>query len=390
MLLRVLAYFVPFAINFLSGGFFFITSYRFARAECSGMVVGSALTVWGIAYCLVTMIVGKMARTANALKFILAGGVMLMITALGFIIFNGLYTQFLWLACAGMGAAMFCTPFQLLAKSIESGGKDPGTVTAASFYTMTWSIGVASGPLAFARLSETTGFIITFILALAITLSVIAIAVMCSPVDKKSAENTVVTKPARNFSEKDYDKLAILGWIVGGLGTLTVCQIRSLWSKHGDFLNISKDHIAYILALVSYSQAITALLLCRSKSWMWRKLPALLMTVPAVVSLLLFAFSKDVYLFYLAAAVYGVYSGSLYFYLVYHALSHPTRSRFFVAGNEVIVGVVNLMAAILGGTIVDISGFTGSPFIFAMIMALIAFTAQIIILKSVRELEEQA
>jgi len=123
---------------------------------------------------------------------------------------------------------------------------------------------------------------------------------------------------------------------------------------------------------------------------MWRKLPALLMTVPAVVSLLLFAFSKDVYLFYLAAAVYGVYSGSLYFYLVYHALSHPTRSRFFVAGNEVIVGVVNLMAAILGGTIVDISGFTGSPFIFAMIMALIAFTAQIIILKSVRELEEQA
>ena len=117
MLLRVLAYFVPFAINFLSGGFFFITSYRFARAECSGMVVGSALTVWGIAYCLVTMIVGKMARTANALKFILAGGVMLMITALGFIIFNGLYTQFLWLACAGMGAAMFCTPFQLLAIS---------------------------------------------------------------------------------------------------------------------------------------------------------------------------------------------------------------------------------------------------------------------------------
>ncbi|MBO7329518.1 MAG: hypothetical protein J6W00_12200 [Lentisphaeria bacterium] len=385
MLLRILAYFVPFAINFLSGGFFFITSYRFAQESCPGIVIGSATAAWGIAYCAVTLVISKLVNVVNALKFILAGGVMLMVTALGFIIFNGLYTQFVWLVCAGIGAAMFCTPFQLLAKSIESGGKTPGTVKATAFYTLTWSSGLASGPLAFARLSVTNGFIITFILALAVTLSVIVIAQMLRRRKvEKSEEIADESQPLQIFSEKDYDKLAILGWIVGGLGTLTVCQIRSMWPKHGDFLNISKDHIAYILALVSYAQALTALLLCKSKSWMWRKLPALLMTVPAILSLLLFACGKSIAFFYPAAIIYGIYSGSFYFYLVYHSLSHPTRSRFFVAGNEIIVGVVNLVAPVVGGIIVDVSNFTGAAFIFALVMSLAAFVAQMIILKSIK------
>jgi predicted MFS family arabinose efflux permease len=389
MFLKILAYFVPFAINFLSGGFFFITSHRFAEASAPGIIIGSATAAWGIAYCAVTAIVGKLVNGANALKFILSGGVMLMITALGFIIFNGLYTQFVWLICAGVGAAMFCTPFQLLAKAIESGGETPGTVKATAFYTLTWSTGIATGPLAFARFSVRTGFIITFILALAVTVSVMIIARLlknkeknCNTVDCDTAAKE---KETEIFSEKDYNKLAILGWIVGGLGTITVCQIRSMWPKHGYFLAISKDHIAYILALVSYIQAFTALLLCRSETWMWRKVPALLMTLPAVLSLLLFAFATDLKIFYAAAVIYGIYSGTFYFYLVYHSLAHPTRSRFFVAGNEVIVGIVNLLAPVIGGMFVDITGFTGSPFIFALAMAAAAFTAQMVILNSIKQ-----
>ena len=90
MLLRILAYFVPFAINFLSGGFFFITSYRFAQASCPGIVIGSATAAWGIAYCAVTLIISKLVNVVNALKFILAGGVTLALTSAGFIVFDGL------------------------------------------------------------------------------------------------------------------------------------------------------------------------------------------------------------------------------------------------------------------------------------------------------------
>ena len=95
MLVRILAYFVPFAINFLNGGFFFITAQRFAAADCSAVVVASSVTAWGVAYCLVTMLVSRMVKNSNALALILTGGVILTLTSVGFLTVDGLYLQFL-------------------------------------------------------------------------------------------------------------------------------------------------------------------------------------------------------------------------------------------------------------------------------------------------------
>jgi MFS family permease len=239
MFLRILAYFVPFAINFLTGGFFFITSYRFAQANCPALIVGGAVAAWGIAYCLITMFVGKITRPGNALHLILAGGLMLTLTSVGFIVFfNMLYSQFIFLLMSGCGAALFCTPFQLLARNIESASprKTSGAVSAASFYTFTWSVGFASGPLAFARLAPRTGFFVTLALALAVTLSVICIAIILrkkTPTATEVIEDNSNSAKQPEFSEQTFNKLAILGWIGGSVCTLAVCQIRSMWSKLG-------------------------------------------------------------------------------------------------------------------------------------------------------------
>lgn len=389
MTVRILAYFVPFAINFLNGGFFFITSYRFAQAGCPRTVVSSSIAAWGIAYCLLTALVGRIVSGSNALRLILTGGVLLSLTSAGFLLFDGLYTQFFWMVLAGCGAACFCAPFQLLAKDIES-GNSRGTVSATAFYTFTWSTGLASGPLAFARFSPQCGFLITLALALAVTGSVIAISRLL-PGKKRETQSTpaeMAGGDTSGISEKGRTRLALLGWIVGGLGTITVCQIRALWPKVGSELQIGQHHIAYILALVSYSQAVTALFLCRSKNWMWRRIPALLMSLCGIISLLGFVMVSDVKWFYAVAALYGVYSGIFYFYLVYHSLSHPRRSGFFVAGNEIIVGVTSIAAPLAGGFLADCSGKTGTAFVFACGMTLLALIMQLIMLDPAKLVEE--
>jgi hypothetical protein len=216
-----------------------------------------------------------------------------------------------------------------------------------------------------------------------VTLSVVLIALLRP---RSGSANAETGKSVHEviFPEKTYDKLAILGWIVGGLGTVTVCQIRALWPKLGLELDIPQHHNAYILALVSYVQALVALLLCRSKSWMWKRLPALLMSLCGVATLLAFAFAAlvthHVAIFYIIAGCYGIYSGCFYFYLVYHSLAHPARSGFFVTGNEIIVGVTSIVAPLLGGFLADISGHTETAFIFAAVVALAAFIAQWIML----------
>ena len=392
LLLRILAYFIPFGINFLNGGFFFITAHRFAAENCSRVVVASAITAWGVAYCLTTALSGRLIKSSNALKFILTGGILLTLTSLGFIIFDGLYTQFLWLGLSGIGAALFCTPFQLFAKSVESGSrKSPGTVRATSFYTLTWSLGFASGPLAFARLNNRNGFLVTLILALLVTLSVVMIAVMTRKNRMENRTETIEQKEEKNllFPAKTYTRLAVLGWIVGGLGTITVSQIRTMWPKLGEELAISRDHIAYVLALVSYVQAFTALSLCKSRSWMWKRFPAILMSAAGIGGLMIFTFCGNLLLFYFGALLFGIYSGCLYFYLVYHSLAHPERSGFFVAGNEVIVGITSMLAPLAGGFLADIFQFTGTAFIFAAVITFIALLAQLTMLVPAKLAKEE-
>ena len=394
MLIKVLAYFIPLAINFLNGGFFFITSYRFAQAGCPGVVVGGALATWGVVYCAVSILIGRIARKSNILPLIFTGSLLLVVSAAGFMIFDGLYTQFLWLVVSGCGGASFCTPFQLLAKEIESGNGASGAVSATAFYTMTWSIGFATGPLAFAGLSVRQGFAVTLLLALAVNLSVTGIVLLTRDRRRDAGTAPAEALPQRTvpagtrFSTASFTKLALLGWLVGGMGSITICQVRSMWPKLGSELAVPQHHVAYILALVSYVQAVTALSLCRSREWMWRRIPAVLVALCGIAALLLFAFGKTIGSFYAAAAIYGVYSGCFFFHLVYHSLAHPERSAFFVSGNEVIVGVTSLLFPLLGGWLADRFGGAPAAFIFGAAVTLIALIGQLIILGTIPEEEK--
>ena len=387
-LIRFLTYLVPFTANALTGGFLFISTLRFAEAGCSGKVIGAATTVWAISYCLVTLPVGKFAKVSNALRFIICGGMLLIVSALGFILFADLYLQFLWLTTSGIGAALFCTPFQIFAKSVESRmRKNSGAAAASGIYTLTWSLGFTIGQLAFARFSIVTGYMISLGLAAAATASALAVAGLCKKMGDSGAEEQTGVQAGEQtnsegvlFSEKTFSRLAVMGWIIGGLGVITVCQFRVMIPKYGSFFDISRQHVAGMLSLATLSQGLTALLLHRSKNWMYRRLPAVLMALAGIVPLLALVFISSASMLYLAAAFYGIYSGMFYFSLVYHSLAHPTRNTFFVSGNEVIVGIISMIAPFFGGLLADITNFNGSPFIFAAVICVITLAAQLIIL----------
>jgi MFS family permease len=110
---------------------------------------------------------------------------------------------------------------------------------------------------------------------------------------------------------------------------------------------------------------------------MWKRLPALLICCSGVLAMMLFAFSGKVWCFYLAALAYGIYSGCMYFCLVYHSLAHPKKSTFFVAGNEIVVGITSMLSPLIGGVLADVFKFTGVAFIFAAVVIAAAFIVQL-------------
>ncbi len=375
---------MPFVINFLDGGFFFISAYRFAKAGCPALVCGSGVTCWGLVYCIVSMFLGKIVNTGNALKFIISGGTILSLSSAGFMVFDALFLQFLWLGLAGVGAALFCTPFQLFAKSLESNENHikPDTAKATAFYTASWSVGLASGPLVFARLPYKTGFLITLFLAVGVTLLLLLVSFLIKKnvSESKNAESEKSPQISPEYISVK-SRLAVLGWLIGVTGTFAVSIIRALWPKHADLMDVSRDHAAYVLALVSYSQAVTAILFCKSKRWMYSKSAAIWMGLVGILPLFGFAFCEGLAAFYLSAAAFGIYTGSIYFYLVFHSLDHPEKPQYFVAGNEVLVGLTCIIAPLAGGITVDCTGLSGSGFVLSAGVVLLTMLVQWVMLK---------
>jgi hypothetical protein len=157
--------------------------------------------------------------------------------------------------------------------------------------------------------------------------------------------------------EADYSRMpdyAWVGWLVAGVGTIAVSLVRTLIPYRANLLSIGKEEAGMILAVVSYAQAAMAFLLLRSRYWMYKPKPALLIGLSGALALMLFGFGNTTSAFFIGALLYGLYSGCIYFYLVFHSLAHPSKSAHYVAVNEMVVGIASVAGALAGGTITQI------------------------------------
>ena len=93
--MRILIYFFPIAINILIGGMFFISAYRFKLAEAPGWVIGATMAAWALIYSIVTLGLSKCLTIRNAPVILNIGCAILVASSVGFLVLDGLYTQFL-------------------------------------------------------------------------------------------------------------------------------------------------------------------------------------------------------------------------------------------------------------------------------------------------------
>ena len=148
-MLRVFIYLFPILINYVLGGVFFITAFRFSAAGSPEILITGTMAMWAIIYSLSSLLVGRIVHEKNAGRIITRAGFFLALVSLGFVIFPNLHLQYLWIALTGIGTAFYCTPFQVFMTSFEGKGSPSGIVYSTAMYTSSWSIGMASGPFIF-------------------------------------------------------------------------------------------------------------------------------------------------------------------------------------------------------------------------------------------------
>ncbi len=369
--MKFLIYLFPAMINFVTSGVFFYVTQRFVDAHASKLLTSLVVPMWALTYCVMNVIIGKVVNNKNAAGLIITGGGFIALSSLGFIFLGTkLYLLLAWTGLLGVGFGFYCSPFQVLCKEMEKGSSS-GVAMATGKYTAAWSFGFAAGAVVFGMLSD----VIAFGLCFAVGVFVAAGVAIITRKLKQSApaENAEIRELPQENMEK-FPDYAWIGWVVGGVVTFSVCQLRSMLQPHAAAigLNNAKTNIALALTMVSFMQGLTALLLVKSRVWMYKILPTTLFGISGIIAMLLFCRVHGLAGFLLAAAIYGIYSGCGYFIFVFYSLAHPVKAGRNAAINEILVSIASISGPMLGGVLVQKSGISWTPFAMAAACTLLA------------------
>jgi MFS family permease len=271
---------------------------------------------------------------------------------------------------------MFFSPFQMYMTRYIPDGK-AGIVRSTALYTGSWSLGFALGPVLFGLLTMKAAYLTCMGLALVMTLGFILLEMF----PQRPCTGSVNTLPQPGVDYSRFPDMVWLGYLVGGVGCVVIAFVRTMGPFRGvQVLNLSKEEMGLVIAAVSFMQSLTGYLLYFSREWMYRKLPGLLLNCCGMAALLCFAFGNNFVSFLTAALLCGIYSGSFFFFFVFHSLVHPTKSARYVAGNETIVGATGVVGPLLGGAFITPAS-SHWVFIVGAVFVFIALAGQQIMLR---------
>ena len=368
--MKFVIYLFPAMINFIASGVFFYVTQRFVDAGASKLLTSLVVPTWALVYCLVNLVVIRIVNSNNAAKLIINGGIIFAASSLGFIFLDSPAFLLVWTGLLGAGFGFYCGPFQLLCKNMERGSSS-GVAMATGKYTAAWSLGFASGAVVFGMLNYITAFSLSFVVGVAVAVGVYIIK---RKLEKVPTEVEAITVAPAVETENRFPDFAWVGWIVGSMVTFSMSQLRSMLQPHGAAIGLVnvRETMALTLMTVSLVQGIVGLLLCRSRVWMYKLFNITVFGLTGVISLAGFCFAGNLWQFLLTAVVCGIYSGCGYFIFVYYSLAHPTKAGRNASINEIAVSIASISAPMLGGLLVDNTGFSWIPFALAGTCVLIA------------------
>ncbi len=394
----------------------FVCAVRLAEMTGSSTATGGLFALWAGVYILSSLAAGQVTSRRNVGPILIAACLLTGALAGGYVRWPGLRAMYVLIAMQGVAAAFFFTPFQVFIKLVDEGQKK-SVARSSGLYVFSWSMGFALGPFIAGFLwkygwevSHLFNAAVAVVMAVGIFLlkhhaggpsgpavrpisdgaGVLPVADVSAPCPLPGLEHSPGTEqcgPAGHVSEGGRETpppgkaacplpdLAWMAWIFCGLGCMLATMIRSHFPVTGEFFSVSKPNQGLVLCLMSGTQAVVGFLLGWSRTWMYRPWPVVGFGLFGVVGLALFAEGEGVDLFWPAAVCFGVYAGSFYFYFVYHALIHPTRSARYVSINEAVAGVAGMAGPALGGVVADRFGLW-VPYLVGAGMVLVGCTVQ--------------
>jgi MFS family permease len=357
----------------------FVCMVRLADMKASALAVAAIMPVWAVVYMVSSLTAGRLVTPRNAAWILIACCIATVLLAAGFLLLPGVTAMYALMAFQGIATAFFFTPFQVFMKRVDQ-GRNKGVTHSTGLYTFSWSMGYALGPFIAGYLWQVAGWqachVFNAIAAAGIAIGVYLLKHHADVAPARPSDRANASSSAD--ASEDYTTMpdwAWMAWTFSGIGCAIASLIRSLFPSCGAEYAISKPDQGTVFFLLSATQAVTGLCLGRGRTWMYRPKPILAFGLLGLIGLGLFAAARTPGQFYAAAVCFGLYSGSFYFYFVFHSLVHPTRTARYISINETVVGLAAILGPFLGGALADRVNLS-APYLAAMAVLAMALPVQ--------------
>jgi MFS family permease len=357
---RALIYLFPALIDLVVATLQFVSSARAPKLGADAIGTGAVLMIWSLFYLSTCYLLGKRVTVENAPRLLQISCFILTGLSATFLTTSSLAVIYLLMAGTGIATAFFFVPFQIFMKAVDEDDARALTFTTAC-YTLAWSTGYALAPLVAGYLmmlgppspsGEALGWKYCDLFSCAICLGTAA--------GLRLVKGRSLSPPKTQMPGKTelipYEKMpnyAWLAWTMGGVGILAYSALRSIFQEYAYQLSLSDALKGTILFVLSMTQALVGFSFLHSRLWMYRWRPLFALGLCGLAGMACFGWGKGPAAFLLGAGLYGTYSGGLFFYFTFHALTHAAVRSRHVAMNEIVFGSTALMGPLLGGFLAD-------------------------------------
>lgn len=376
---NIFIYLFPFIADMVVSQLQFISAIRLAQMNCSDIVVAGIWTVWSLPYVLASLAVGHILTEHNAKKLLLTACLSFAAESILFIFTEGPAGIALLSVASAVSAALFFTPFQIYMKKLD-GHASRSLSYSVGMYTFAWSIGYAAGPFVSGFIMESSsagwkaGYLVSAISSLAAAAGIWFLA-------RKLDVQHKADRPAPvNSAPEGAPDLAWVAWIAApvALGSLMIARSLFPAMAHRE-IGMPEGQQGTIMFLLGAGQALMGLILCRGKTWMYRASKVTLFGILGIAGLAGYAFTRSFAMLAASSFLFGLYMGSYFVYLVYHALAHPEKSVRYVSINEAMVGISGILAPLAAGFISTKTESYTQPFLLGCILLAVLLSFQAVV-----------
>lgn len=320
-------------------------------------------TLGSVAYTLACSVTGKLADRYDRRRLMSIASLLSAVVFAFLIFVDTVWTLLIAAALAWMTLALFWPALQA---ALAEGRNRAQLVKTLGTFNIVWTVGFMNGPLLGGPLYEIhprLPFVAALVGLILLTAGVFLVRFTTRG---DEAQQTAETLPEPEHAG-DNARFRPMAWLASFTAFFVIGMINNQFPKLAETLTISPIVLGYLLAIPRLFQLGVFLLVRHTHFWQYRLHPLIIAQAATVLGMGIVAATDTIVMLGFAFATVGILIGTAFSAGQFYAFFQEERKGERGAINEMIVGLGNVSAPLIGGFLAQTIGLR-APYVLCCVV----------------------